>query len=133
MKRKKILYSLAALITSSLLIWWFAFKAPAEDGSGILVTPKRGIFTITVTSTGELVAKNSKDIRGPEGGRQVGIYQMKISNIVPEGTQVKAGDMVAEIDQTEIAGKMRDAELNIEKAQAEYTTARLDTALTLSG
>jgi RND family efflux transporter MFP subunit len=130
---KKKVVSVAAIILACLGIWWFAIKAPSEDQSGILVSPKRGVFTITVTATGELVAKNSKDIRGPEGGRQAGIYQMKISNIIPEGTQVKTGDLVAEIDQTEIAGKMRDAELNIEKAQAEYTTAKLDTELTLSG
>jgi len=131
--KKKTIYSIAALIIAGSVIWWFAFKASADSGSGILVSPKRGIFTITVTTTGELVAKNSKDIRGPEGVRQLGIWQMKISNLVTEGTQVKAGDMVAELDQQEIASKMRDAELNIQKSQAEYTTARLDTALTLSG
>jgi len=130
--KKKALYSIAALAIIGLGIWWFAFKASADSNSGILVSPKRGTFTITVTTTGELIAKNSKDIRGPEGGRQAGIYQMKISNIVAEGTQVKAGDLVAEIDRTEIAGKMQDAELNIEKAQAEYTSAKLDTELTLS-
>ncbi len=131
--KKKVLLSLAVLVIVGGAIWWFGIKPSSADQSGILVSPKRGVFTITVTTTGELVAKNSKDIRGPEGGRQAGIYQMKISNIVAEGTQVKAGDLVAEIDQTEIAGKMRDADLNIQKAQAEYTTARLDTAITLSG
>jgi len=131
--KKKMIYSIAGLVVAGIFIWWFAFKASADSASGILVSPKRGTFTITVTTTGELVAKNSKDIRGPEGGRQAGIYTMKISNIVAEGTQVKAGDLVAEIDRTEIAGKMQDAQLNIEKAQAEYTTAKLDTALTLSG
>jgi hypothetical protein len=131
--KKKVLLWLASFVIVCGAIWWFGFKPSAEDQSGVLVAPKRGEFKITVMTTGELVAKNSKDIRGPEGGRQLGIWQMKISNLVAEGTQVKATDMVAELDQTEIAGKMRDAQLNIEKAQAEYTTAKLDTALTLSG
>ena len=130
--KKKAVYFIPAIIVAGLFIWWFAFKASADSASGILISPKRGTFTITVTTTGELIAKNSKDIRGPEGGRQAGIYQMKISNIVAEGTQVKAGDLVAEIDRTEIAGKMQEAALNIEKAQAEYTSAKLDTELTLS-
>lgn len=131
--KKKILLSLAALLVFGVVIWWFGFRASAEDQAGIIVSPKRGAFTITVTTTGELMAKNSKDIRGPEGTRTLGIWQMKISNLVTEGTQVKIGDMVAELDQTEIAGKMRDAQLSIQKSQAEYNTARLDTALTLSG
>src|ERR1700733_5851083 len=101
MKKKKVLLSLAAVLLAGGAIWWFAIKPSAEDQSVIIVAPKRGVFTITVTTTGELIAKNSKDIRGPEGGRQLGIWQMKISNLVAEGTQVKAGDLVAELDQTE--------------------------------
>ncbi|MEP7235812.1 MAG: RND transporter [Ignavibacteriota bacterium] len=130
--KNKVLLSVAAVLVASVAIWWFGFRETAADKSGIIISPKHGVFSITVTTTGELVAKNSKDIRGPEGGRQLGIWQMKISNLVPEGTQVKIGDVVADLDQTEIATKMREASLNIEKAQAEYTTARLDTALTLS-
>lgn len=123
---------LGLVAVAALGIWWFAVKAPAEDSGGVLVSPKRGEFMITVTTTGELSAKNSKDIRGPQGVGQIGIWQMKISNLVAEGTQVKTGDFVAEIDQTDVASKMKDGELAIQKAQAEYNSARLDTALTLS-
>ena len=130
--KKKAVLSVAVIAVSIAAIWWFAFKSPAEDHGGIFVSPKRGAFEIAVTSTGELVAKNSKDIRGPEGGQRLGIYQIKISNLVPEGTQVKAGELVAELDPTDITTKMHDAQLTIQKSQAEYTTARLDTALTLS-
>src|SRR5437868_3348335 len=101
--KKKILLSIGAVILFSAAIWWFAFKAPAEDQAGIFVSPKKGTFAITVTSTGELVAKNSKDIRGPQGGQRFNIYQIKISNLVAEGTQVKAGDFVADLEQSEIA------------------------------
>ena len=131
--KKKVLLIVIALILAVVGVWWFGFGTSGEDQAGILVSAKRGVFRITVTTTGELVAKNSKDIRGPEGTRQLGIWQMKISNLVAEGTQVKIGDLVAELDQAEIAGKMRDAQLNIQKSQAEYNTAKLDTALSLSG
>lgn len=57
---------------------------------------------------------------------------MKITKLVPEGTTVKPGDVVAELDQSEIASKIRDAQLNIQKSQAEYTKTKLDTALTLA-
>ena len=130
--KKKVTISAITIIIAATALWWFAFKAPAEDTSGVFIHPKRGVFAITVTTTGELIAKNSKDIRGPEGVRALGIWQMKISNLVGEGTQVKAGDFVADLDQQEIAAKMREAQLNIQKSQAEYNSAKLDTALTLS-
>ncbi|MBS1903723.1 MAG: efflux RND transporter periplasmic adaptor subunit [Bacteroidetes bacterium] len=130
--KRRVWMILGLVAVAALGIWWFAVKAPAEDSGGVLVSPKRGEFMITVTTTGELSAKNSKDIRGPQGVGQIGIWQMKISNLVAEGTQVKTGDFVAEIDQTDVASKMKDGELAIQKAQAEYNSARLDTALTLS-
>lgn len=130
--RKNLVAAIIATAVIGFGFWWFAIKAPAADSSAILVSPKHGVFSITVTTTGELIAKNSKDIRGPEGVRALGIWQMKISNLVAEGTQVKAGDFVADLDQSELAGKMREAQLNIQKSQAEYNTARLDTTLTLS-
>jgi multidrug efflux pump subunit AcrA (membrane-fusion protein) len=130
--KKKVTISLLAIVLAATAFWWFVLKAPAEDTSGVLVHPKRGTFAITVTTTGELIAKNSKDIRGPEGVRAIGIWQMKLSNLVAEGTQVKAGDFVADLDQQEIAAKIREAQLNIQKSQAEYNSAKLDTALTLS-
>ncbi len=131
--KKKILIASAVIVVAAVLVWWFALRAPSEDQSAILVSPKRGNFDITVTISGELQAKNSLEIRGPEGVRQLGIWQMKITNLVGEGTTVKPGDLVAQLDQSEIATKMRDAQLNIQKSQAEYTKARLDTALTLAG
>lgn len=130
--RKNLVAAIIATAVIGFGFWWFAIKAPTADSSAILVSPKHGVFSITVTTTGELIAKNSKDIRGPEGVRALGIWQMKISNLVAEGTQVKAGDFVADLDQSELAGKMREAQLNIQKSQAEYNTARLDTTLTLS-
>ena len=131
MKRKLLLIS-AVVVVAAFGIWWFALRTADEDTSSIVVSPKRGTFDIAVTISGELQAKNSLEIHGPEGVRQLGIWQLKITNLVGEGTTVKPGDFVAELDQSEIATKMRDAQLNIQKSQAEYTRARLDTALTLA-
>src|SRR5262249_31699962 len=121
--KKKVTISLITIVLAATALWWFVLKAPAEDTSGVLVHPKRGTSAITVTTTGELIDKNSKDIRGPEGVRAIGIWQMKLSNLVAEGTQVKAGDFVADLDQQEIAAKIREAQLNIQKSQAEYNSA----------
>ncbi len=118
------------LIAGSSMVWILSSKGTSS--SSLLVTPKKGDFRVTVTVTGELRAKTSTDIMGPQGMQAVGIYQMKIANLVPEGTTVKLGDFVAEIDKTEISGKMREAQLAIQKAESHFTQIRLDTTLTLS-
>lgn len=133
MKRKKLLLTLPAVIVAVIAMWWFFVREAESKDNSLLISPTVGTFDITVTTTGELQAKNSTDIRGPEGVRAVGIWQLKITNLVAEGTAVKPGDMVAELDQSELAQKIREAQLNIQKQTAEYTKTKLDTALTLSG
>jgi multidrug efflux pump subunit AcrA (membrane-fusion protein) len=130
--KKRLLLILPAIAVVALITWWsFIREAESKDNS-LVVSPTVGTFDITVTTTGELQAKNSTEIRGPEGVRAVGIWQLKITNLVSEGTAVKPGDLVAELDQAELAQKIREAQLNIQKQTAEYTKTKLDTALTLS-
>lgn len=129
--KKKLLIFIPIIIAVSSLLWWFV-GSKNDTVSSLMVTPKKGDFRVSVTVTGELRAKTSTDITGPQGMQAVGIYQMKIANLVPEGTTVKPGDFVAEIDKTEISGKIREAQLAIQKAESHFTQVKLDTTLTLS-
>lgn len=112
---------------------WFALKGDESHESTIMVQPKHGQFVVSVTTTGELQAKNSIEIQGPSNARAVQIWQLKIAKLIPEGTVVKAGDFVAELDKSELMGKIREAELGIQKAESQYTQTKLDTTLTLTG
>ena len=98
----------------------------------ILIQPNFGNFVVTVTTTGEMQAKNSIDIRGPENARMVRIWNMKISDLVEEGTVVKAGDYVAELDRSELTSKLEDTQLNLDKLKSQLTQAKLDSSLSLS-
>ncbi|HEX2900851.1 MAG TPA: efflux RND transporter periplasmic adaptor subunit [Bacteroidia bacterium] len=104
-------------------------KKAAQD---ILQKPKQGDFDVIVTTTGELQAQNSVDISGPSGARKAGIYQLKITRLVPEGTVVAPGDFVAELDKSEIVGKLKEVEINLQKFQSVVTQAKLDCTLTLA-
>jgi RND family efflux transporter MFP subunit len=68
----------------------------------------------------------------PPGAQQAGAYQMKISSIVPEGTVVKRGDVVAELDRSALASKLQEVTLALQKAEAQYEQAMLDSTLNLS-
>jgi len=105
--------------------------ASNEDAS--LVAPvKRGEFRVNVTTSGELVARDFVSITAPPNARQAEAYQMKIASIVPEGTRVKQGDVVAELDRSTLATKMAEVTLALQKAEAVYEQAMLDSTLNLS-
>jgi len=57
---------------------------------------------------------------------------MKITNIIPEGTVVKKGDFVADLDKSEITGKFKDSQLSVQKLEAQYLQTKLDSTLALS-
>lgn len=122
----------AAAAAVLLLVMWLSFSGGPTIRSDVLVTPSRGIFLVTVTTTGELQAKNSISVMGPENARAAYIWQMKLTNIIPEGTVVKKGDFVADLDKSEITGKFKDSQLSVQKLEAQYLQTKLDSALALS-
>jgi len=111
---------------------WLLAGNPARDDAAVVARVKRGAFKVTVTTSGELRARQFVQITVPTGGQQAGVYQMKISSIVPEGTVVKQGDVVAELDRTTVAPKLQEVSLALQKAEAQYEQAMLDSTLNLS-
>ncbi|MEI7727859.1 MAG: efflux RND transporter periplasmic adaptor subunit, partial [Bacteroidota bacterium] len=129
MTRKKYIYLIASVLI--LVIIAFFFFGKNNKGQQITAVVKKGNFPIEVTTTGELVAKSSEKIYGPSGLRQVQIWQVKIQDIIPDGTVVDSGQYVATLDRTEISNKIKDEETNLEKLESQMTKTRLDTSLEL--
>jgi len=130
-KRRPIVsYSVLGVILVSFI--WYISASGTTTKSDVLVSPTKGQFLVTVTTTGELQAKNSIDIKGSENARAAGIWQMKISNIIAEGTVVKKGDFVGELDKSEITGKLKESQLSLQKLEAQFLQTKLDSTLTLS-
>ncbi|MFN7691126.1 MAG: hypothetical protein ACK5QU_08605 [Bacteroidota bacterium] len=127
MFNKKTLISV--LVISITLVVLNFLLVGSSDNRDVFVEVEQGEFEINVFTTGELEAKNSVDIQGPTSTRQLGIWQIKISDLVPEGTTVKQGDYVAALDKAEISTKLRDAASELDKIQSQYTQTKLDTTL----
>ena len=119
LRRRPIVAYSAGGVILLILIWFFAAGGTVTQAD-LSVTPSKGLFLVTVTTTGELQAKNSINIMGSENARAANIWQMKITNIVPEGTVVKKGQFVADLDKSEITGKFKDSQLSIQKFDAQY-------------
>jgi hypothetical protein len=63
--------------------------------------------------------------------RDFRIWEVKIEDIIPDGTVVDSGEYIASLDRTELVNKMKDQELEIEKLQTQFTKTQLDTTLEL--
>ncbi len=130
LRRRSVL--VAALLVVTAPGAWLLAGNPARDEAGVVARAKRGEFRVTVTTSGELKAREFVQITAPPNAQQAGAYQMKISSIVSEGTVVKKGDVVAELDRSVVAAKLQDVTLALQKAEAQYEEALLDSTLNLS-
>ena len=130
MNKKWFWLAIPALVI--LLIIWNIQKSSSTVADDILLQPEFGEFIVSVTTTGELQAKNSTEIRRPSKARMARIWNMKITDLVDEGTVVKAGDYVAELDRSELTSNMEETELNLDKLTSQLVQAKLDSTLTLS-
>ena len=129
----KTVLLIAALLMTSAVAYRFFMPGADQQQAELTTTLQRGEFVITVTATGELNAKRSVKITGPQGMRSAGIYQTTISDLIPEGTVVHKGDYVASLDRTELANKMSNIQTELEKIQTQLEQAKIDTAIELRG
>ena len=131
-RRPLVRWSALGFVVVAALAAWFIVPAAAEEGAALTAGVKSGDFKVVVTTTGELRARKFVQVQGPSNAQQAEIWQMKISSLVPEGTVVKQGDIVAELDRSGIAAKLAEVTLALQKAEAQLTQAQLDSALTLA-
>lgn len=103
----------------------------SSDEIEVLAQVQRGLFRSEVTASGELYAKNSVNIMGPDGMRQANIWETTISDIIDEGTVVSKGDYVARLDQSELNQKVQQEKSDYTISNAKYKEAKLDTAMEL--
>ena len=145
MKRTIIITGIVAAVVLIALVIFNRLVSRQHAVSEFTVV-KKGLFEITISNAGELLAENSFDIMGPEiqesqsqrggGGRggqnRMRISTFKIQDIIPEGTIVKKGDYVAQLDRTDYANTLQDQLENLTTLQANLDMKVLDTAVTLT-
>jgi multidrug efflux pump subunit AcrA (membrane-fusion protein) len=130
-RKRWFLIAAAILVLGGAGTWLVAGRSTLVDRS-VVGTAKRGPFAVTVTTSGELKAGESVQITVPSRAMQAQAYQMRISSLVPEGTVVKAGDVVAELDRSTLATRLTEVTLALQKAEAQMQQAMLDSTLNLS-
>ena len=130
MKKKKglIFGFLIFVIISSFLYFW---NDSSNSNTNLTVKVNRGDFVSEVTTSGEAQSNSLKKINGPENLRKFKIRDIKIQDLIPEGTVIKEGDYVGRLDPSNVNEQIIDAKLNLETSISKYTQQQLDTTLNL--
>jgi HlyD family secretion protein len=131
MKNKKLLIGIGLAILA--LVIFFIVKGKKPIDMKFFTQVQKGPFEILVSVTGELEAMNKEDIMAPSDLRSefVRIYQVKIQDLVPEGSLVDSGEFVASLDKTEITTRLREAQDDLEQQRISYERQKLDTSMSL--
>jgi len=176
---KKRVFIIAGIIVAFAALIVFNRLTSKKNVFNVYTEVKKGLFEITVSNSGELVAEKSIDIRGPVigqatdqgdnhenhgpqgsgssqssgsnrggggssqssgsnrggGGMQsmdMRAMDLKILDIVPEGTIVKEGDYVAQLDKSSYANTLKTELDNLNTLQVNLQMKILDTAVVLT-
>jgi len=132
--KKTIIIAASALVVLIIALIVIGRISKKKSMENLFVKAQKGAFDIIVTTTGELQAENSIDITGPEFmmNRRIRVMDIKITDLVPEGTEVKKGDYIASLDKTTFDNTLKDQLENLETMETNLEVRTLDTAVSLS-
>lgn len=133
MKRVYIISGIIVLV-SILTVVVFNRIADERKTAALYTEVTKGDFEISITTAGELRAEISTDVKGPEIAQrgEVRAADLRIQDIVPEGTEVTKGDYVAQLDRSQFDNTLKDIQDLLDQFEKDLNMMILDTAVTLS-
>ena len=106
-------------------VWLKAVKGGSEPGEDLATfTAQRGPLTISVLESGTIKAKDQIIIKNEVEGRRSIIF------LVDEGTQVKEGELLVELDSSSLKDSKVDQEILVQNASADLVDAQENLAIT---
>jgi len=129
MNKKRIL--LIGIPVLLIILGYTFLGGDSDEGVSITSEVVKGEFLNEVIISGEAQSTSLKNIDGPSNLRKFRLNNIKIQDLVPEGTLVKEGDYVGRLDPSSVNEQIIDARLNLESAESKFLQEQLDTTLTL--
>ncbi len=132
---KKPLLITGGIFAAFLVLFVFNKITSSKDSDDLFTEVVKGDFEINIEAAGELFPENSIDIMGPEmaAGRDIRATRIEISDMIPEGTVVKKGDYIAQLNRTELSNMLKDAQERLTTMKQSLEVRLLDTAVQLNG
>ncbi len=133
--RRTLILSGIVLLVAAAGVWYYSKGQKKEEVQQLYTEVMRGKFEVLVTVTGELQAEHSVRIMAPTElrSRNLRFSQIKIQDLIPEGTVVDSGDYVALLDRSDASNRLKDMLDELEQYQSNLMKTRLDTTMQLRG
>jgi HlyD family secretion protein len=118
-RNKKIIGVAAMVVLVGLIAVWLEVGRGSDEPTANLATfvAKRGPLTISVLESGAIKAREQEVIRNEVEGRT------SIITLIPEGTRVKKGNLLVELDASTLEDSRIDQEIKVQNANAAYINA----------
>ena len=125
MSKKKIyIISLAIIIPVVILAAGMLLKGNGKNETdGPVYKVKRGPLTISFVESGTIKARDQVILKSEIEGRT------SITYVIPEGTRVKKGDLLVELDVSGLQDQKIDQEIAVQNAEAAYISAKENLAV----
>jgi RND family efflux transporter MFP subunit len=103
-------------------VWWWTRSGDSPENENILLhTVERGDFELTITERGEVDAFDVTEIRSLVKSNNTS--GNAILRIVPEGTKVKKGDFLVELDSSSLTSQRTSQQILVNDAKAAEVEA----------
>jgi HlyD family secretion protein len=121
--RKPVFLSLGGIVFAGLGFWFFAGLTTTAPDAGQFYQVRRGNMLISITEGGTLRAATEVSIVSQLEG------QARIIYIIPEGTHAEAGDLLVELDASDLEENLTQRQIAYQNALSSFTEASENLAI----
>ena len=116
-----------AVLIGSGIVWLMVFRGGKAARQNVpTFTVRRGPLTISVVESGTIKARDQRIIKNEVEGRT------SIITLIPEGTRVKEGDLLVELDASSLHDGKIEQEIRVQNTEAAYINAKENLAIVTS-
>ncbi|MBM3997099.1 MAG: hypothetical protein FJ303_23555 [Planctomycetes bacterium] len=114
-----------AAVALAFAIYYLFFWPFARPFTGLTYTVKKEILRVTIVERGNLEsAENSDIVCRVKAKTQGGTIASTIKWVIDDGTQVKAGDLVVDLDDSGFQEQLKTQKNTVNKARAEWVETK---------
>jgi HlyD family secretion protein len=113
-----LLVALIIVFGLGVIIYSYSRRRTNEIKDELLFTVEQGPLTVSVTEAGTISPREQLIIKSAIEGRTTILY------LIPEGTRVKKGELLVELDATDLQDEKIDQEIRLQNAESAYIQSR---------